>query len=189
MNITNTKDSYGIVAILLHWIMAILIVGLFVLGVYMVDLDYYSKWYNAAPWWHKSVGMLVFFLLLVRIVWMFTNQRPSPLVSYQRWEILAAKVTHILFYVLLLLVSISGYFITTAKGASIDMFGWFDIPALMHLDKDLAEISGEIHEIAAYVMALLFLLHVCATVKHHFLDKDATLIRILKPNHKEERST
>lgn len=189
MKFTNTKDSYGVVAILLHWIMAILIVGLFVLGVYMVDLDYYSKWYNAAPWWHKSLGMVTFFSLIVRIVWVIANQGPIPLVTYKRWESVAAKVTHILFYVLLLLICISGYFITTAKGASIDMFGWFDIPALARLDKSLAETSGEIHEIAAYVMALLFLLHVCATVKHHFLDKDATLIRILKPINKKERST
>ncbi len=184
MNITNTKDSYGIVAILLHWVMAILIVGLFVLGVYMVDLDYYSKWYNAAPWWHKSLGMVVFFLLIVRIVWLCANQRPLPLATYMRWEVIAAKFTHVLFYILLILLSVSGYFITTAKGASIDMFAWFDIPALTRLDKDQAEIAGELHEIAAYVMALLFLLHVCATVKHHFLDKDTTLTRILKPNNK-----
>ena len=83
----------------------------------------------------------------------------------------------------------SGYFITTAKGASIDLFGWFNIPALGSLDKSQAELSGEVHEIAAYVMLLLFLLHVCATVKHHFFDKDATLIRILKPINKKERSS
>lgn len=189
MRFMNTKAGYGFVAILLHWLMALLIIGLFVLGVYMVDLDYYSKWYNTAPWWHKSVGMVTFVLLLARIVWLMVNQRPLPLFSYKPWEIVAAKVTHVLFYVLLLLISISGYFITTAKGASIDMFGWFDIPAVTHLDKDQAEISGMIHEMAAYLVVLLFLLHVCATVKHHFLDKDATLIRILKPINKEERST
>tara|TARA_R110000782_G_scaffold18459_8_gene50793 strand:- start:3702 stop:4271 length:570 start_codon:yes stop_codon:yes gene_type:complete len=189
MSIANTKDSYGVVAILLHWIMAILIVGLFVLGVYMVDLDYYSKWYNLAPWWHKCVGMLVFFLLIVRMIWVMINPRPEPLVTYKRWEILAARFTHALFYILLILICMSGYFITTAKGASIDLFGWFNIPALGSLDKSQAELSGEVHEIAAYVMLLLFLLHVCATVKHHFFDKDATLIRILKPINKKERSS
>jgi cytochrome b561 len=181
MNFKNTHVNYGLVSIFLHWFMALLIIGLFVLGVYMVELDYYSKWYNAAPWWHKSIGLCVFALLLVRLVWILNNIRPTPLSNYKPWEITAAKLTHRLFYFLLIAICISGYFITTAKGASIDMFGWFNIPALMSLNKNQAAISGEIHEIAAYVMGLLFLLHVCATVKHHFFDKDATLTRILNP--------
>ena len=186
MNITNTKNGYGLVAILLHWLMALLIVGLFAIGVYMVELDYYDKWYNAAPWWHKSVGMLVFFLLVLRLFWVFINTHPLPLLSYKPWEIIAAKVTHVLFYILLLLICFSGYFITTAKGASIDMFGWFNIPALAKLGEGTAEVTGEVHEIAAYVMALLFVLHVCATVKHHFFDKDVTLLRMLKPFDQKE---
>ena len=180
MKITNTENNYGIVTILLHWLLAILIVGLFVLGVYMVDLDYYDSWYNAAPWLHKSVGIGVFFLSLIRIAWALGNQRPMPLPTHKQWEIIAARITHILFYVLLIIICISGYFITTTKGASIDMFGLFNIPAVTRLNENQAVISGEIHEIAAYVMAFLFLLHVCATFKHHYVDKDVTFIRILK---------
>ena len=189
MQIKNTKDGYGFIAILLHWLMALLIIGLFALGVYMVELDYYDKWYNAAPWWHKAVGMLVFFLLLFRFVWVFINLHPLPLVTYKRWEIIAAKITHIGFYLLLLVVCISGYFITTAKGAVIDMFGLFNVPSMMKLDSGSAELIGEIHEIAAYVMAALFVLHVCATVKHHFIDKDVTLVRMLKPFDQKEKSS
>ncbi len=181
MKITNSKQGYGIVSILLHWLMAILIVGLFVLGVYMVDLDYYSKWYNAAPWWHKSVGMMVFALLVFRLIWAFSNHHPVPLESYKSWEIKAAKVTHYSFYILLLIISISGYLISTAKGAAIELFNWVDVPAIVSFSKQQADIAGEVHEVAAYVMAFLFLLHVCATFKHHFFDKDITLIRILKP--------
>jgi cytochrome b561 len=187
MRIRNTRSSYGIVSILLHWIMAVLIIGLFVLGLYMVDLDYYSKWYNAAPWWHKSIGMLVFALLLFRLVWLMSNVHPAPLESYKSWEIKAAKATHYSFYILLIIICISGYLISTAKGASIDIFGWFSIPAIISFSKYQADISGEIHEIAAYVMAFLFLLHVCATFKHHFIDKDVTLIRIVKPIIKKEK--
>jgi len=187
MNFKNTKSSYGIVAILLHWIMAFLIIGLFVLGIVMVDLDYYSKWYVAAPWWHISIGMAVFALLVVRMVWMFSNIRPMPINSYKSWEIIAAKITHYLFYVLLFVICISGYLITTAKGAAIDMFGWFDIPAVINFNKNQADIAGKFHEIAAYIMTFLFVLHVCATFKHHFFDKDVTFIRILKPmDHKED---
>ena len=188
MTIKNTKSGYGIVAILLHWVMALLIIGLFILGEYMVDLDYYSKWYIAAPWWHKSVGMAVLALLLVRIFWVLSNVHPAPLATYKSWEIKAAKATHILFYVLLFVICFSGYFITTAKGASIDMFGWFDIPAMINFSKYQADIAGEFHEIASYVMAFLLVLHVCATFKHHFIDKDVTLGRILKPSKPKESS-
>jgi cytochrome b561 len=181
MDIKNTRDNYGLVSILIHWLMAILIIGLFVSGVYMVDLDYYSKWYNAAPWWHKSIGLLVFALLVFRFIWLLTNIRPAALDSYTSWEIFAAKVTHYSFYLLLFVVCVSGYLISTAKGAAIEFFNLFNIPATISFNKQQADIAGEIHEIAAYVMAFLFVLHVCATFKHHFLDKDTTLIRILKP--------
>ena len=152
--------------------MAVLIVGLFVLGIYMVELDYYDKWYNAAPWWHKSIGMVTFLLLLLRAGWLLLNPRPDVLSSYSRWEVVAARLTHILFYLLLFLVSISGYFITTAKGAPIDMFGWFEIPALTSLNESPAELAGRLHEYSAYILAALFLLHVMASLKHHFYDKD-----------------
>lgn len=181
MQFSNTKNSYGLISILLHWLMAVLIIGLFALGEYMVDLDYYSKWYNAAPWWHKSIGLLVFSLLLFRVIWVISNIRPVPLDSYKSWEIKIAKLTHYLFYILLFMICISGYLISTAKGAAIEFFNFIDVPAIMSFSKQQADIAGEIHEIAAYVMAFLFLLHVCATFKHHILDKDSTLDRILKP--------
>jgi cytochrome b561 len=183
----NTKQSYGLVSILMHWIMAVLIIGLFVLGEYMVDLDYYSKWYNTAPWWHKSIGLAVFILLFIRIIWMFIGEHPAPLNSYKSWEIKLAKLTHYSFYILLFIISISGYLTSTAKGASIEFFNWFDVPAISSFSKQQADIAGEIHEIAAYVMTFLFLLHVCATFKHHFIDRDVTLMRMLKPLNEKEK--
>ena len=187
MNIRNTRQGFGLVSIILHWLMALLIIGLFASGYYMVELDYYSKWYNVLPWWHIAVGVTTFLLLLLRIVWRWTNPRPAALSSYQSWENIAARITHYAFYLLLLVISVTGYFITTARGAPIDFFGWFDIPALTRLDSEPADWAGRIHEYAAYAVAGLFLLHVCATVKHHFIDKDITFIRILKPTDIEEK--
>lgn len=181
MQLKNTINGYGVLSILLHWGMAIVIIALFWLGEFMEDLDYYSPWYTTAPFWHKAVGMLLFFVLMFRIIWVMTNTRPAPLASYNAWEMIAAKLTHYGFYLLLVVISISGYFITTAKGSAIDIFGWFEIPAATNLDSDMAEFMGETHEIAASLGAVLLLLHVAATVKHHCFDKDATLKRILKP--------
>ena len=177
----ETNKNYGITVILLHWIMAVLVIGLFFLGKYMVDLDYYDAWYNSAPWWHKSVGIVVFLLLLIRLSWRLIDKLPPPLASYKRWEIKAAKITHLLFYLFLLITCFSGYFISTAKGSGIEVFGGFEIPAIFSLNETNAEISGEVHEVATHVLVILFLLHVSATLKHHFIDRDETLVRIINP--------
>ncbi len=187
MRIKNTEQGYGLVTILLHWFMALLIVGLFVLGVYMVELGYYDNWYNAAPWWHKSVGMLVFALFIVRVAWVLLNRHPTPLPGYQRLEVWMAGVTHIMFYILILAVCLSGYLITTAKGAGVDIFGWFEFPAVTTLTTDQAEFFGDMHALASYLMGLFFAMHMVATCKHHFSDRDATLVRILNPAYKGDK--
>jgi len=186
MIITDTKNSYGIITILLHWVMAVLIIGLYVLGDYMVGLSYYDEWYNSALWWHDSIGMGVLFLLLIRIAWKSSNVNPGPLKTYKPHEIVIAKIAHILFYILLIIICISGYFIATAKGAGIDFFGWFDVSAIMKLNEVQANLVGKVHEITTYMLVALFVLHVAASLNHHFFYKDITLIRMLKPTKPED---
>lgn len=181
IHIRNNKTRYGLVTILLHWIMAILITGLFVLGEYMVDLDYYDQWYHVAPWWHKSIGVCVFILLLVRLYWRYSNISPESLRTYKVWEIIIAKAVHFLFYVLLLIICISGYFVSTAKGVGIEVFGWFDVPPATKLSDAQADIMGKTHEITTYALIVLLILHVVATFKHHFFNRDITLVRMLNP--------
>ncbi|MDM8567477.1 cytochrome b [Candidatus Halobeggiatoa sp. HSG11] len=181
MNIKNTQASYGIITILLHWVMAIIIIGLFFLGEYMVDLDYYDQWYHAAPWWHKSIGILVFALLLIRVGWKLSNPTLVPVANSQLWEVKIAKLVHIIFYILLFIICISGYFISTAKNVGIEIFGLFELPAVMELSENKADIVGEIHEISTHILVIVFLLHGIAALKHHFINKDNTLIRMLKP--------
>lgn len=181
MQIKNTQYSYGLVAIVMHWSMALLIVGLYILGVYMVELDYYDSWYNAAPWWHKALGMVVLAMLLLRILWTMANRRPADLAGYHKLEVVIARLTHAALYIVTLLVCVSGYFITTAKGAGIDIFGWFTLPALVRLKIQQAELAGVVHALSSYILGLLFALHMVASFKHHFSDKDATLKRIINP--------
>ncbi len=181
MKITNSIKGYGIAAILLHWIMAVLIIGLFALGKYMVDLDYYDQWYHSAPWWHKSFGVTVFSLLIFRLIWKVLNETPEPLPTYKNWETKIAKLVHKLFYVLLFILCISGYFISTSKGAAIEVFGFIEIAYLVKYGKMQAEVAGKIHVISTYALFISFVLHVSAAIKHHLLNKDVTLIRMLKP--------
>ncbi|MCF6323213.1 MAG: cytochrome b [Gammaproteobacteria bacterium] len=161
--------------------MAVLIIGLFLLGEYMVDLSYYDAWYNSALWWHDSVGITIFLLLLIRIVWKLNSIKPKPLLTYKPFEIKIAKTAHVMFYILLIIICISGYFISTAKGQGIDFFGWFDVPAIMKLNEVQANLMSQAHEITTYILVALFILHTVAALNHHYFHKDITLIRMLKP--------
>lgn len=181
MKLKNTGSGYGLVSILLHWVMAVLLIGMYFLGDYMVGLDYYDSWYHTAPGWHKALGVIAFALLLLRLVWKYLQTRPAPLASYHAWEVWLGWLTHAGFYLVLLVVCLSGYFMSTAKGAAVEVFGWFEVAALTSLNEVQTDLAAEIHEISATVFILMVLLHIAATLKHHFVDKDRTLFRILKP--------
>lgn len=176
MQLGNTRDEYGLISIALHWSMAVLVVGLFVLGKYMVSLDYYHPLYLILPQWHLGLGLLTGVLLMVRLLWRWSN--PLPQVRGEYGERLLAGVVHRLFYLLLLSLVLSGYVTATADGRPLEVLGWFDIPALYRGD-DLADRAGALHQTLGWLLAVLFALHLAGALKHHFIDKDDTLRRML----------
>ena len=175
----NDSKSFGIVAITLHWIVALVAIGLFALGWWMTGLDYYSPWYQAAPWWHKSIGITIGLFIILRIIWRFANPPPPALNTHTLLETRVAKVAHALLYVLLLTTLISGYLISTADGRAIEVFGWFAVPATLQGIPNQEDIAGWIHWIVACILMGLALLHAAAALKHHFIDRDRSLLRIL----------
>ena len=179
MQIINSTHSYGIVAIFLHWLLAITFIALFALGFWMVDLDYYSTWYHDAPWIHKSLGVLAVSLMLIRLLWKFFNAQPHGLDKPILNKV--AQGVHHLFYLLIILIGLSGYLISTAEGDAISVFGWFDVPALLPVFEGQADMAGDIHKWLAYGLIGFVVLHTLAALKHHFKDKDKTLTRMLWP--------
>lgn len=175
----NTHSGWGMISIAFHWLSALTIVGLFALGWWMTDLGYFDAWYNLAPWWHRSIGMLLLFATLLRLIWRFMNS--TPLAHGSRLERLVAHLGHILLYVLLLVVMVSGYLISTARGRGISVFDWFEVPALISRLPNQESIAGEVHWYAALALMLLVAGHALAALKHHFLDRNDTLTRMLNP--------
>jgi cytochrome b561 len=173
--------GYGLLGILLHWITAVAVFGLFALGLWMVDLGYYHAWYNRAPDIHRSIGILLAILVIARIAWRMGTTLPEAPPNHKPWERIAAKVTHALLYILMLGIFLSGYLITSAKGQAVQVFDWFSIPAILSSVENLEDSSGLVHEIAAFVLIGLTALHAAAAAKHHFIDRDTTLRRIFKP--------
>lgn len=181
MQIKNTAAGYGLVAIVLHWVIAIGVISLFALGLWMDDLGYYDKYYREAPHIHKSLGVLLISLVVLRFIWRQINTQPKALPTHKTWEHVLAKLVHYIFYFILLCMLVSGYLITTADGSSLEVFNWFALPSLISTVPNLEDYAGEIHELLAFTLIGLAILHALAALKHHFLDKDSTLKRMIFP--------
>jgi cytochrome b561 len=174
----NTLESFGIVSILIHWISAVLTLGLFFLGYWMVGLDYYSQWYHKAPNLHQSFGLILIFITLFRVFWVVSNPKPKPL-SSKNWQKQLASTVQATMYLSMMTLFGSGYIIATADGSSVYLFDLLSIPAIVTGDAKLVDNLGLIHEYTAYFLMLLILLHVIGAVKHHFIDRNTTLKRML----------
>ncbi len=175
----NTPSRYGWLSIALHWGMALIVIGMFALGIWMRELSYYDPWYKDAPAIHKSFGILLFLMLVVRIVWRNINIRPTDDPALKPWERTTAHLTHIALYGLMFALMIAGYLISTADGRAIEVFDWFQVPATLYDLPEQEDIAGEIHELIAWALILLAGVHALAALKHHFINRDTTLLKML----------
>lgn len=181
---TSHSQSYRLPAIIFHWLSAVVVFGLFGVGVWMVDLNYYSEWYRTAPHWHKSIGLLLALLTIARLVYKLSS-KPLPGLG-KPVENIAAKWAHALLYILLFSLFLSGYLISTADGRGIDIFTWVTVPSLGNLFDSQEDIAGDVHEYLAYSLMVLVALHTIAALKHHFVNRDATLVRMLSPQRSKQ---
>ena len=165
-------------AIVLHWIAAILILCNLPLGLYMVDLPLSPaklKYFS----WHKWVGVTVFLLSAARILWRLGHPAPELPDSMRPWERRAAKASHILLYVLFFAVPISGWLSSSALGFQTVYLGLVPIPDLLEKNKELADVLKIVHRSLNYTMAAIIAGHIAAAIKHHVLDRDDVLTRML----------
>lgn len=173
----SSVKNYNPIARVIHWLSALVVFGMFGVGLWMVDLSYYSEWYRTAPHWHKSIGLLLAGLTLFRLVWKLVT--PSPKVEGAAYEVIGAKLAHLGMYAILFVLFISGYLISTEDGRGIDVFNLFTVPGLGALFEGQADLSGEIHFYAAWALILIAGVHAIAALKHHFINKDNTLRKMI----------
>jgi cytochrome b561 len=185
MALKNSTQQFGWLSISLHWLVAILTLGLFGLGYWMVGLDYYSTWYQTAPWWHKGLGSIVFALVLIRWFWQCVTSSPAAIKSIPKWQSASAHLVHGAMNILIVLLAITGYLIVTAKGQELNLFDVVKVPALITDIAQLEDITGMLHRWCAWTIIALASLHALAAIKHHFIDKDMTLKRMLGINQEE----
>lgn len=179
-NTTFAAKRYSRGAIALHWIIAILIILNFAAAWVAEDLHKEDAMQVMGN--HKAIGILILLLTVVRIIWRLTHKAPPLLESLKAWEAAVAKVTHALFYFLMLAVPVAGWGLHSAygQGKPVSLFGLFDFPALpVGSDKPTIGLYHELHEVFATLMLVLFVLHIAAALKHQFVDRDGTLRRML----------
>jgi len=179
MSIKNTEHTYGWISIALHWLVAIAVFGMFGLGLYMVELTYYDAWYKGSLDLHKSVGILLAVTVTARLIWRLMHPSPKGL-SDNSLENFAGHFAHFALYALMFALFITGYLISTADGRPIDVFGLFSVPATLTGDNQ-EDIAGEIHEWLAWGLIALVALHALAALKHHVVNRDSTLKRMIRP--------
>ncbi len=175
----DNGERYGAVTVALHWLVAVTVFGMFSLGLWMTGLTYYDAWYRLGPWWHKGVGVALFAVMGLRLVWRLSSGHPRPLPTHRAWERAGARAVHAAIYVLLFAIMLSGYLISTADGRPLSVFDWFAIPATVSGIEHQEDIAGRVHLVLASTLIGLVALHVLAVLKHRFVDKDRTLARML----------
>ena len=171
------SGSYGRTAVVLHWVIALLIAIGFTVGVAMVDLPLSPQKAKVFAY-HKWIGITVLGLALGRAVWRATHAGP-PELPMPGWQSLAARATHVLLYALMLAIPLVGWLYTSAAGFPVVYLKLVQLPDLVSKDKELAALLKLMHQVLAWSLSGVVALHVAAALKHHFIDRDATLKRML----------
>ena len=166
----NSSDSYGNVSKILHWAMAIIIIGLMIVGLYMTGLDREDPSRRELYHLHKAFGLMVILLAIIRIGWIFISRPPQLPAGLKVWEVKLAKSAKHFLYLLVLVVPASGYVMSTLLGYPVDVFGLFEFPMLFDKNKESGEIFRSVHWIIAYIMIGIVTLHITGALKHRLMD-------------------
>lgn len=179
--ILNTNDRYGIIASLLHWFMALLIVVIIGLGLYMVELP--DVGFNLQKikliFLHKELGMLALAFVLLRFVWRLGNVIPLLPLTVPVWQRVAARIVHLAFYGFMVALPVSGWMMSSAAGIPVTFLGVFTLPDLVSPNMNEVPMYIAIHKWVGYGLIATIGLHISAAMLHHFVYKDDTLRRML----------
>lgn len=178
MPFRNTAERYGAVAQTLHWLIVALIV-VQVTTAFLADDMPFGPHKAAMLGRHKSFGMTILMLMVLRLGWRFANPSPRLPAATKPYERGLAKITHYALYAILFAMPLSGWVLSAAKNFPVSWFHLFTWPNPVAPDADLAEGMEELHETLAIVLGVTVTLHILAALRHHFLLKDDVLKRML----------
>lgn len=173
----NTADSYGVVSRANHWISALLFIGLIALGIYMHELPKSPEKFELYDL-HKSLGIGLFLLMMLRLVWLKVSPNPEQ-ISQNKFEHILGHAVKGILYLAMIMLPISGWVMSNSGGHEVAFFTYFVLPEIVGENETIHEIAKAVHGTAGPLMILVVLLHVAGALKHHFIYKDNTLKRML----------
>lgn len=182
--IRNSSESWGWPARAFHWIVAVMVLGLFVHGEWMEDLPLLGRDYQI--WLHSAVGASLLAVAAAGFLWWLLNTVPKPPPGTPAWQDRVARLAHWALYALIFATLISGWLLTgTLRGGpEVQMFGVITLPALLEPGSGFHEFLEEAHEVSVNALIALVVLHAAAALYHHFVLRDAVLWRMLGPKPK-----
>jgi cytochrome b561 len=179
--VLNTNERYGMVAICVHWLMAVVLITLVGSGLYMVSLPDagFDKTKIQLILFHKQLGVLALGAVALRFVWRLGNALPSLVETLAEWQKVSARFVHLSFYVLMFALPMSGWVMSSAAAIPVSVFGLFTLPDLVSPDEHLFRVLIDIHRWLGYALIACLCVHVGAAVRHHVVLKDDTLRKML----------
>ncbi len=174
----NSPDSFGLVTRIIHWTMALAIIGMLALGTRLSDLQpgLANLWLYSL---HKSIGLIILALVLIRIVWHRISPPPGPQGAPDAWSQRAARAAHLLLYVLLLVIPLSGWIASSASGLDVMLFDRWVVPPIAPVSEAWENAGWAVHRIATKLLMAVLLLHVAGALKRE-MEGDGTLTRMLR---------
>jgi cytochrome b561 len=171
--------AYAKSAIAMHWIIALLIFAAFGLGLYMTDIPGFTPTKLKLFSYHKWIGITVLIFAVLRVLWRLTHPAPGPVPGMPKWQHAAAEAAHLGLYLLILAVPLTGYLLSVAAGVKVVYLGLWELPMPFDKSDALKDIFSMAHEWLNWTMAAIVVLHILAALKHHVVDRDGTLRRMV----------
>lgn len=178
--IHNTNSSYGLISIFNHWVSGLLFLAILGMGFYMEYLPR-SPLKTYLLDLHQVLSIVLMGLIAIRILWKFATPTPNIIRSYSLWEMYLAKSVHILLLISLILMPISGWILLNAEDQDLVFMQHYVLPRIVEPSPQLYTLARSMHVVLPEVIVGLIFLHLLGTIKHHLIDKDNTLKRMIKP--------
>lgn len=179
MSQSPSPSAYSKTAVVMHWLVALLIITNVAVGFYMDSYPHNTPDFSMVLFYHASVGSLIFMLAVYRLYWRFTHTPPELPTSVAKWQVVASHLMHWSLYFLMFAVPLTGYVHRMAGGHPVSFFGIVNLPVFIGKDEPLRVLTDTLHVSLVFALILLALGHICAALKHRFVDRDGVAERML----------